>query len=238
MGRSLSSRARDMKRARVAPTASMPPDAAYKASMALIRARFLALEAPPGAEAPFIRAERLALHVRKIVEGVAFGALSATEIRNAQEFREQRTKDADKLLTWLHHRGLLRLPQTQRIEPPPSPEFKATFKGAGDEDLHLDTLKAAYSRASALVHERHPERHDQETVEREIALLEEDARRLRAWLWLHITFLGDTAALLQMGQYGTVNFLVRLDRAGPIPPEDAVGPVLQRQYLDLRPPDP
>lgn len=209
-------------RARAAPTAPMPADAAYRASMTLIRARFLALEAAPEGEAPFIRAERLALHVRKIVEGVAFSALSATEIRNAQELREQRTKDADKLLTWLDQRRLLCLPQAQRIDPAPSPGIKVTFRGAGDEDLDLDALKAAYSRASALVHERHPERLDQGTVEGEIALLEEDARRLRAWLWLHITFLKGSAALLQMGQYGTESFLVRLDREGAVSAETSV----------------
>ena len=73
---------------------------AYVRSMTLIRSRLLAIDSLSGTEAPLLRAEMLALHVRKIVEGVAFSALSACEIRNAQELREQRTKDADKLLTW------------------------------------------------------------------------------------------------------------------------------------------
>src|SRR4051794_32612549 len=83
--------------------------------------------------------------------------------------------------------------------------------------MDVPALRAAWSRASALVHERHPERLDGATVATEITLLEEDARKLKEWLWLHIIFLRGEGFLLQMGQFGTPSFFVSLTRAGDLP---------------------
>jgi hypothetical protein len=44
------------------------------------------------------RAERFALHVRKIVEAVSFAALSAAEFKNTSQLLQQRTKDASQVL--------------------------------------------------------------------------------------------------------------------------------------------
>lgn len=198
-------------------TQVLDPVRSYERSMSLIRARLISIEALPLGEAPLLRAERIALQVRKIVEGVAFAALSAVEHRNKNILSEQRTKDADKLLSWLDHRQLLRLPSGQTLEASPSVEFKCVFSGAANQDMKLEELKSAYSRASSLIHERHPERLTDEQILIEGALIEEDARRLRGWLWLHIMFLRGEGFLVQMGQHGTPSFFGSIMRVGDLP---------------------
>lgn len=143
-------------RKHTAPNTLLDPSSAYHASMVLLRNRFANITQNPSGESSLMRAERIALQVRKIVEGVAYSCLSAVEHRNHQTLREQRTKDADKLLGWLEAKKLLRLPNAQRLKPPPSSEYKIVAEGATDYDLDTTFLKAAYSRSSELIHECHP----------------------------------------------------------------------------------
>src|SRR3954464_10577458 len=97
---------------------SLEPWDGYRRGMSMIRNRFVELERSRENEPRLMRAERTALHVRKIIEGVAYAALSAVEHRNQKMLAEQRTKDGDKLLDWLQAKGLLRLPHAQIISPP------------------------------------------------------------------------------------------------------------------------
>jgi hypothetical protein len=69
-----------------------------------------------------------------------------------------------------------------------------------------------FSRASALVHERHPERLTKEALVTELQELERDARDLRHWLWNHIVFLGKEGLLVQMGMFGSPSFVGRIGR--------------------------
>jgi hypothetical protein len=190
---------------------------AYQITMEIIRERLVSLETPPANEAILLRAERIAFHVRKIIEGVAFAALSVAEHRNSRTLKELRKKDADKLLSWLNAKGMLSLPRASRPETTTLPDTKFGLRAALSENLSLEQLKAAYSRASALVHERHPEeitaKLDTETV-----LIEEDARRLRSWLWLHIMFFPGGMFLVQMGQYGTTSFFTTHRGESDLPP--------------------
>lgn len=197
----------------------LEPAPAYETSMALIRNRFIAIDQELIDETPLNRAERIALHVRKIVEGVAFSCLSGVEHRNQQTLQDQRSKDADKLLSWLHSKQLLRLPTAQRFEPPPTREYKAVLAGAAQHDVDIDYLKSAYSRASSLIHERHPEGLTGDAIASELSAIEEDAKRLRSWLWLHIMFLRGEGFLVQMGQFGSASFMVPLTRQGDLPAE-------------------
>lgn len=97
------------------------PYAAYEVGMTVIRARLLYLDSKPADAHPLMAAEKIAFQVRKIIEGVAFAALSAVEYRNGQMMSDHRGKDADKLLTWLAKKRLLRLPSARRVEPAPDP---------------------------------------------------------------------------------------------------------------------
>jgi hypothetical protein len=197
------------------------PATAYQNSMTLIRERLLAIEKTEPSETPLMRAERIGFQVRKIIEGVAYGALSAAEVRNKQVLLQQRSKDADKLLSWLHSKSMLVLPSAQRLEPPPSAEYRIVMAGAGSEDLARDDLKSMYSRASSLVHERHPEQLTSTQIENDLNSIERDASRLRSWLWLHIMFLRGEGFLVQMGQFGTESFMVSIKKMAELPEEYA-----------------
>lgn len=200
----------------------MAPDIAYLELMRVIRARLLLGAAVSPDEHPLFRAERLALQVRKVVEGVTFDALSGVEARNGQGLAALRTKDADQLLTWLEKKRLLHLPAAQRLVKPVE-GYKMVLEGgagaAAGYDIDSTELKQMFSRASGLVHERHPERTTAASLAAETDTLEEDLRRLREWLWLHIMFLRGEGYLIQMGQYGTPSFMVPLSKQSDLPPE-------------------
>jgi transcription termination factor Rho len=123
----------------------MAAQAAYQTSMALIRERFISLDGVID-EARLLRAERVAFQARKIIEGVAYAALSAVEHINSQTLAAQRTKDADKLLTWLNSKGMLRLPNAQRMEPSPSPDYAVTLSGAASDDMTLEHSRVGWNR--------------------------------------------------------------------------------------------
>lgn len=74
-----------------------------------------------------------------------------------------------------------------------------------------------FSRASALLHERHPERLLEAQVIAEREALESDLQRLRDWLWLHVMFLKSKGFLVQMGQHGTPSFMTDLTRLSDLP---------------------
>lgn len=198
-----------------ADRSSLDPEIAYRRVAETIWFRLKSAAVQFEGESSLIRAERIALHVRKIVEAVAYAALSGVEVRNRHTLAEFRTMDADKLLQKLFRKGLLRLPTAQRLGPPQDGFAMILEGGAGAAkglDLDKDALLGIFSRASALVHERHPERLSGEKVTAELAAVELDYQRLRDWLWLHTMYLTDAAFLIQMGQYGTSSFMVNLVR--------------------------
>lgn len=190
---------------------------AFERSITLIRQRLLVVKSVDQTLPALVQAERISFQVRKIVEGVAFLALSAAELRNRHPLVQQRTKDADQILSWLDSKQMLELPSAQRASESEDPGYAAVFRGAGPKDLDLAALKTMFSRASAMVHERHPERLTPERVNRELAVLKEDGQRLYEWLWLHIMFLKGEAILVQMGQFGTPSFIQPLVREGGLP---------------------
>lgn len=190
----------------------MDPKTAYETLVGSIRSRFLVLDVEVKDEAVLNRAERFALHVRKIVEGVSYAALSATEFKNASQLLQQRSKDASQVLAWLDQKKLLRLPEAQRVIPSTDPRWQVVCEGNPSANVGATELQKMFSSASALVHERHPERLSQEVLDRELQELEKDARSLRHWLWNHIVFLEGSGFLVQMGMYGTSSFMGLLTR--------------------------
>jgi len=190
----------------------MEPGAAYETLMRTVRSRFLILDVDVSGEDVLNRAERFALHVRKIVEAVSFAALSATEFKNRGQLLQQRTKDASQVLAWLNQKAILRLPEAQRIAPSSDPRYAVVCEGNSAANIGVAELQRMFSRASALVHERHPERLSLESLNGELLELEKDARALRGWLWNHIVFLGGSGFLVQMGRFETPSFLTLLTR--------------------------
>jgi hypothetical protein len=194
----------------------MDPAAAYEILMGTVRGRLLILDVDVNDESVLYRAERFALHVRKIVEAVSFAALSATEFKNASQLLQQRTKDASQVLAWLDQKRLLRLPEAQRVTPSSDPRYGAVCEGNLPANVAVAELQGMFSRASALVHERHPERLSQQTLEVELQGLEKDARALRHWLRSHIVFFCGRGFLVQMGMFGTSSFMTLLTRQNPL----------------------
>jgi hypothetical protein len=190
----------------------MEPGPAYEILMGTVRNRLLSLNVDVNEETMLNRAERFALHVRKTVEAVSFAALSATEFKNKSQLLQQRTKDASQVLAWLDQKRLLRLPEAQRVTPSSDPQFGAVCEGNPQANIGVAELQGMFSRASALVHERHPERVSQESLNRELQGLEKDAQYLRQWLWNHIVFLGGSGFLVQMGMFGNTSFMKLLTR--------------------------
>ncbi|MDM0120428.1 hypothetical protein [Variovorax arabinosiphilus] len=189
----------------------MDPATAYELLMGSVQGRLSLLNGDIPDESVLYRAERFALHVRKIVEAVSFAALSATEFKNGQ-LLQQRTKDASQVLAWLDQKKLLRLPEAQRVTRSSNPLYGAVCEGNSSKNLGVPELQRMFSRASSLVHERHPERLSQETIKDELQKLEKDAQALRHWLWSHIVFFGGSGFLLQMGMFGTLSFMTMLTR--------------------------
>jgi len=174
--------------------------------MGLIYQRILLLDGIEP-EPYLVQTETLALHLRKIVEGIGFLALSASELKNKQQLLHLRTKAPVDILAFLKKRGILRLPEAQDIGASPDPEAKGQFTPRPDRDLSLGDLDALFSSTSSIVHERHPERLNQEVVAKAHSNLLLDAQRIRRWLWLHRMHFGEAGLLVQMAEFGTPHFV-------------------------------
>lgn len=202
--------------------ATMAAPDAYRASGLLIRKRLLQAETIINSRGDeLLQAEALALQVRKVIESVAFLALSAAEYRNKATLGEMRTKDADKLLALLQTRKMLKLPEAQDILTPSDPAYTMEVRGAQSRNLDLSFLKGAYSRASELVHERHPDRLEQAAVASDFRQLSADSLALQKWLWTHTMFFQGEIILVRMAYPDAQRFITEL--RGP----QAAEPVIQ-----------
>ncbi len=190
-------------------TTPAQPQESYVFSASIIAQRLTILRGLP-APSSYLEAETMALHVRKIVEGVAFAALSAIE-HSAAHLESWRTKDADKLLGLLESKRLLLLPTAQDVQP-------GVATGASARNLSAKDLKAAFGLASGIVHERHPERLTNDVVAKMCAEIASTAARLDGWLWNHVThFVRDSrqsAFLVRMGLLGVPGFFAPLTKVG------------------------
>lgn len=193
----------------------MQPGTAYESLMNIVRGRLLILDVSISDENLLNRAERFALHIRKIVEAVSFAALSAAEFKNNAQLLQQRGKDASQVLAWLEQKKLLRLPESQKVSCSSDPAYAVVCEGNPSVNIGVTELQKMFSRASALVHERHPERLSRDGLKQELQELEKDAQTLRHWLWSHIVFLGGSAFLVQMGLFSTPSFMTLLTRENP-----------------------
>lgn len=188
------------------------PAMGYQIAMRLIHARLVAVGNPVEGSLPLFRAEMVGVAVRKVVEGLAFAALSAAEHQNPKLPRSFRTKDANHLLSSLDSKGLLRLPEANDVLPPSDDTHVAIFQGRPERNLTVAKLKAMYSRASVVIHERHPERLTDQTIAQEVIALEQDVRDLRLWLWTHVTFIQKEAYAIQMNQINAQDFWISLGK--------------------------
>jgi molybdopterin-binding protein len=125
-----------------------PPEPAvhYARCVEMIARRLRVLDTF-GTEATHLAAESYALHVGKVVEGIASAAARVAEQGGGPSV-DLRTLDADKVLARLHAKGLLVLPKAEDIGKSDQPGLAVVISGAPIRDLEVMDLKQAF-RASA-----------------------------------------------------------------------------------------
>jgi len=135
----------------------------YLNLMRTIRGRFDvidAVRAAPGDE--FLRGESAAFHVRKIVEGIAFGCLVAIEHGMKSVPRDAKGQwNAEKILRSLQSRNLRVLPSPSLIRkatPQESSEHnvRGMIEGIPDRRLDHAQLIKIYQRLHPWLHEANP----------------------------------------------------------------------------------
>lgn len=191
----------------------------YADSMGLICQRFHLIDSLEAGLPLLTEAETIALQVRKIVEGIAFAALSGTEHRNKSKLLNLRSKDGADIIRYLEKRQLLQLPLAQEIRKSDDPAYSLILSGRGELDLTADDLTSAFKLASQVIHERHPERLSLGQVTRERDRLREIAISLRRWLWTHMTTHRGEAIVVQMGLYPTEGWCGGASKIAPLPEE-------------------
>ena len=180
-------------------------------SMSIIAGRIQVFDELP-ADASFIFiAESYALHLRKIVEGLAFAALSAFEHTEGRLDQLHR-KDPDALLRHLDKKGLLRLPRAYDIRQSDDPTYRAKLLATPDRDLNVGDLYKVWDRASRVLHEQHPKRITKEVLQEIGTALRSDAARLRGWLWSHCVHFKGELFMVQMAKVNTEAFAATLKR--------------------------
>ena len=162
-------------------------------------------------------AETVALQVRKIIEGIAFAALSGTEHRNKGTLIGLRSKDGAEIIRTLSKRKMLHLPCSQDFKSSADPAYRVIISGRGDRDMTADDLAEAFKLASQVIHERHPERLGPERLEQERSNLRAVAERLRDWLWTHMTLHNGEAIVVQMVLYPAEGWCVAANKIAPLP---------------------
>ncbi len=180
-------------------------------SMSIITGRIQVFnELPEDASFVFV-AESYALHLRKIVEGLAFAALSAFEHTEGRLDHLHR-KAPDALLRHLDKKGLLQLPRAYDIRQSDDRAYRAKLLPAPDRDLHVSDLYKVWDSASRVLHERHPERITKEALRETGAALRSDSARLRGWLWSHCVHFKGELFMVQMAKVNTDSFAASLKR--------------------------
>ena len=158
-----------------------------------------------GTEATFLEAEFYALHVGKIVEGIASAAARVAEEGGGPSV-DLGTREADKILANLQAKGMLVLPKAEDIGKSDQPGFAVMISGAPSRDLEVIELKEAYRASAEILRCPNPESMDPKQLGDVLANLRSCAGRLRGWLWNHAMFFQDDALIVQMGMLGTDSF--------------------------------
>ncbi|WP_422011022.1 hypothetical protein [Reyranella sp.] len=114
---------------------------------------------------------------------------------------------------------MLRLPHAQIFRESLVSDIRVVSEGAQDKDWTKARLLDAFSRASALIHQKHPEELTDKYLAAAVLEIEKDARDLREWLWKHCIFLRDEAFLVQMMFDNPHHFFVSMGKFSDLPPE-------------------
>ena len=142
---------------------ALPPLETYQNLMLTVRGRLDLIAAINTSMADgFSRAETAAFHGRKIVEGIAFGCLVATEHGIKHVPRDAKGQwSADSILSSLRKKKIDTLPSPSALRAATDSEraahnVNATIVGTPDRRLSHHDLTAIYSRLHKWLHEINP----------------------------------------------------------------------------------
>ena len=99
-------------------------------------------------------------------------------------------------------------PKSADVAQSPNPASTIIVTPRAERDLQPHDLYGIWTRASAHIHERHPERLTKETLEKAVAECGADASKLRSWLWSHRVHHKGQLFLVQMALAPQPGFVV------------------------------
>lgn len=172
------------------------PKDLYLTLMTNVRARFEIVEGLNlNSESGFAAFETAAFHLRKSIEGVAFGCLVAFDQAFKEVPRDARGQwNADNIFIRLKRRETLVFPESFRRENPPEgsdPAVKHHMVACPDINLAVDQVRDIYRRSHKWLHEWNPyiERLGND-IEKSKAELLADLPRFWNWILQHKIGIG------------------------------------------------
>lgn len=173
-----------------------PPNQQYQALMTNIRARFEVIESLAlNQNAGFAQFETAAFHLRKSVEGVAFGCLVAMEQGLKEVPRDAIGQwNADNIFARLKKRDQLVFPASFKREDPPEgsePNVNHHIVPNNEVNLSIDEVRDIYRRSHKWLHEWNPyiERLGNEYEQSKTDLLN-DIQKFWSWIVSHMIGIG------------------------------------------------
>ncbi|MBY0344828.1 MAG: hypothetical protein K2Q29_13330 [Sphingomonadales bacterium] len=170
------------------------PNIQYRMLLTNIRARYEVIQGlNPSENSDFATLETSAFHMRKSIEGIAFGCLVALENGLKAIPRDARGQwNADLIFARLAKRDQLVFPESfRREEPPAGSPAGVTHHIVKNEDvnLSLDDVRSIYRRSHKWVHEWNPyvENFGRDYGKFRTELLNDLPK---IWNWLHSHMIG------------------------------------------------
>ena len=166
------------------------PGARYADVMMRIRERFDAIQIVREGPASWTLGETIGTHLRKIIEGIAFGCVIATEyaVKNVPR-KVVGQWDAETIFTALKKSGDFPYPDPNRIRRPTAEEISAqdvnlVVEGVVENRITVDDMRSIYRRTHAWTHEDNPYV-NRPSSERNLSTLLQDVDRVERMLRLH-----------------------------------------------------
>ena len=141
--------------------AALPLQLIYKDLMTNIRARFEVIEGLKlNNQSTFAELETAAFHLRKSIEGIAFGCLVALDQGMKEIPRDARGQwNADNVFARLQKRDRLVFPSAFAREDPPKgaePDVKHHMAARPELNISVDEIREIYRRTHKWLHEWNP----------------------------------------------------------------------------------
>ncbi len=169
-------------------------------------------------------AETVCLQGRKIIEGIAYMALVATDhsLGNLKIPRDAKTHwNAETIFVRLKKKKLTLLPSPSRMSKSDDLRYKFVFSGVPEYVLNYDDLIEMYRRFHKGLHEPNPyvQPDEDDFYKKLIPVLRQDIERLRNCTWIHFIGIKGQAFAVDLKNTHGVTAVVPLSKIAE-PPSD------------------